>query len=212
MCIRDSGEEGGRGAWLLDVADGAITLDPVPLSPLRFETVTLDVSGLRDAADSGQAVALAFNQLHARLRDEHALLDSGAVAVGCRLVIAGRSALRSELAKRLAEDDPRELLLTLDGVSYFVHDVRLEVLPAIDLATAAAGSDPLALLARKLLMLDGPPSPEQQELLARGRGALAAVAAGRHYRGLEPPELPDAVVADQLRQAALELIDLMGAS
>ena len=61
-------------------------------------------------------------------------------------------------------------------------------------------------MARKLLILDGPPSPEQSDLIEQGRRRLEAVAAGRHYRGLEQPELGDAVVTDYLRGAALRLM------
>src|SRR5690606_15372528 len=83
--------------------------------------------------------------------------------------------------------------------------VALEVLPDVDLAAVASGSDPLALVARKLLVLDGPPSEERERLLQLGRERLEAVAAGRHYRGLEMPELADDVVSNRLRAAALRL-------
>src|SRR5690606_17141332 len=132
-----------------------------------------------------------------------------AVAVGLRLRLTGRSPLRSEVAKQLRDDDPRDLLLTLDDSSYFVHDVRHEVLPAIDIGAAALGSDPLALIARKLLILDGPPSQELERLLDQGREQLTRVSSGRHYRDLEPPLLDDEVVRGRLRRAALRLIDLM---
>ena len=49
----------------------------------------------------------------------------------------------------------------------------------------------------------------QVQVAGNGGAALEAVAAGRHYRGLEQPELGDAVVTDYLRGAALRLIDLM---
>lgn len=205
----DPGEEGEHGAWLLEVdGEGEVSLSPLPLSPLRFETVAVDVGELDDPAAIGRHITDAVLETHQRLFGEGA---PGAVvrAVGCRLRLTGRSDFRAELGARLAQDDPRELFLTLDGVSYFVHDVVLEMLPAIDLAAIAAGSDPLALLARKLLVLDGPPSLEQERLLEEGRTRLEAVAAGRHYRGLEPPSMSEAALADQLRLAALRLIDLM---
>ena len=209
LAAADPGEEGARGAWLVEANAGSgVSFTPVPLSPLRFETLDLDVSELADPADLGTFITDAIGTAHRRLFADTAA-SSGVKAVGCRLRLSGRSDLRTELAERLTQDDPRGLLLTEDDVTYFVHDVVLEVLPRIDLVAVAAGSDPLALVARKLLILDGPPSPERFDLIEQGRRRLEAVAAGRHYRGLEQPELGDAVVTDYLRGAALRLIDLM---
>lgn len=209
LSAADPGEEGARGAWLLEVsAGGGVSCEHLPLSPLRFESVPVDVSGLGDPAELGRLVTTAIQEAHQRLFAGMAAA-SGVRAVGCRLRFTGRSELRAALAGRLAQDDPRGLLLTLDEVAYFVHDVALEVLPDVDLAAVASGSDPLALVARKLLVLDGPPSEERERLLQLGRERLEAVAAGRHYRGLEMPELADDVVSNRLRGAALRLIDLM---
>lgn len=210
----DPGEEGGRGAWLLEVDGERTTIEPLQLSPLRFETLDIDTGALESVDGLAQLITDQITELHTRLAEDaaraHVVPAPGAVtAVGVRLRLTGRSAWRSEIAQSLEEDDPRDLLLTLDGVAYFVHAVRLEVMPAIDIAAAALGSDPLALMARKLLVLDGPPSEELNRLLDQGREQLARAGAGRHYRELAPPALDDEAVHGRLRRSALRLIDLM---
>lgn len=215
----DPGEEGPRGAWLLELggvqagtgagAEGAgtaeVTITAVPLSPLRFETLTVDVSELSSADAAAQLITSAISELSAAEDSGH----HDAVAVGLRLRLVGRSAFRAALAARLRDEDPRELLLTTAGTTYFVHDLRFEVLPAIDIGAAARGSDPLALMARKLLILEGPPSAEQTRLIEQGRQELTRVAQGKYYRDLEAPQLDDETVRGRLRRAALQLIDLM---
>ena len=54
----DPGEEGARGAWLVEVDAGSgVTFASLPLSPLRFETLTLDVSERRfDGAQQKRAL------------------------------------------------------------------------------------------------------------------------------------------------------------
>jgi hypothetical protein len=123
--------------------------------------------------------------------------------------LVGRSAIRPELAARLRSQDARELVVSVNGVQAFVHDVRLEALPAIDLAAAARGRDPLALAARKLLLLDDASDPGRAVLVDAARLQLQATAGGKYYTDLPEVDLSDDAVADRLRQAALTLIDAM---
>ena len=86
-----------------------------------------------------------------------------------------------------------------------------------NLVAMAAGHDPLALLARKLLLLDTDgrtpnDAPDRAALLESAREDLGAIAAGRHYTSLPPARLDDDVLAGLLRRAALDLLDAMLAS
>src|SRR5690606_18044026 len=58
----DPGEEGPRGAWLLTVGDGGLTAEHVPLSPLLYDTVEVDVSHLAAPADVSAHVAGALEE------------------------------------------------------------------------------------------------------------------------------------------------------
>lgn len=235
----DPGEEGVYGAWLIEVersTDESITVRRLPLAALRYETVTLDVSALTTAEELGVAMTSAVTDLAGELGATST--DLPLRAVGVRLRLVGRSPIRAELSAALATDDPRKLVLRLGarsgGLLAFVHDHRFEVTPTHDLAAMAAGHDPLALLARKLLLLgaDGDsaagddPAVESEPgaerapdrasdraaLLASAREDLGAIAAGRHYTSLPHAQLGDDVLAGLLRHAALDLLDAMLAS
>ena len=127
--------------------------------------------------------------------------------MGCRLRLTGRSNLRTAIERSLNADDPRAGVHERDGIVYFVHDWRLEVLPAIDLEAAAEGTDPVALLARRLILLRGEDTQARRELIAEARERLLAVPRERPYStlGAEPPD--DERIAATLEAAALQALD-----
>ena len=213
----DPGEEGPRGAWLLELTDDALTARHVPLAGLRYETLSVDVGELTSAADLETTVVTAVTGFVRALVDREPVGVVPLRAAAVRLRLVGRSGLRAELASRLRSHDPREVMVHVNGVHAFVHDVRLEALPAIDLAAVAKGRDPLALAARKLLLLDDASDPAHAALVDAARRELQATAAGKYYTALLGSGLPaialsDDAVADRLRQAALTLIDAMAGS
>src|SRR5690606_25818827 len=67
----DPGEEGARGAWLAEVGGTGITLQALPLSPLRFETLVVDVSELNDPRAVSQLITDAVTSFHAARRGSH---------------------------------------------------------------------------------------------------------------------------------------------
>lgn len=213
----DPGEEGQRGAWLLEIAgDGAsvgagvrASVDRVPLAGLRYETISVDVDDLAAAEDLGPRVMTAVTEFITGLADAAPVGSTPLRAVGLRLRLVGRSASRAELAARLRVDDPREAVLRVNGVVSYIHDVRLEALPAIDLAAIANGRDPLALAARKLLLLDEPADPARAVLITSARRQLERTLGSKYYTALPEPDLSDDAVVESLRHAALTLIDAM---
>lgn len=201
----DPGEEGPRGAWLLTVADGGLTAEHVPLSPLLYDTVEVDVSHLAAPADVSAHVAGALEE---RCDALAGLGDRCPVAVGVRLRLVGSHELREEVEAHVAEEDPREGEFAFAGTSCFVHDVSFEVYPRVDVAAVAATDGPRALMARRLMLLDGPPCAERERLIGGARAAmLEAVRKG--YKELDPPELTDDEVAATLRSAAAGLLARM---
>lgn len=201
----DPGEPGPHGAWLLEVApDGGLTLSPVPLAPLRWETLEVPLGALAEPADVTSRIAAALDDLH------DALPGPRPEAVGCRLRLTGRTALRTEIARQLERDDPRTLALTRDGTRYFVHAFGLEALPTHDLEALARSSDPVGLLARRLRLLQGHGDPDERAaLLQAAEARLAAVPRRRHLRsaGAAPPDRER--VAELLTAAALDALDAL---
>ena len=213
----DPGEEGAYGAWLLEVTGSGrerLTSRHLPLAALRYETLVVDVESMTATDDLVTAVSSAVAELGAELSASWAP-ELPSRAVGVRVRLTGRSHVRSELAAALAKDDPRRLLLRLGEAGElvaFVHDHRFDVRAAHDLVELAAGHDPVALTARKVLLLDDESDPRRAALLEKARSDLGATGSGTYYRALPPPDLSDAALTDLLRRAALDLLDAMLAS
>ena len=197
----DPGEAGPRGPWRL-VCDGPeLAVEHLPLAPLRWEEVEVALDGLGSAEDAHALAVSALDTLHERLAAERFRPR----AVGCRLRFTGRTAHRRAVERSLAADDPRRLHHARDDVLYFVHDWRMEAGPALDLDDLARGADPPALLARKVLLLRGPPDdPERQALLAGARRRLASLAERRrNFDALRLAPPTEGETAELLERAAL---------
>ncbi|MBS3800131.1 MAG: metallophosphoesterase [Thioalkalivibrio sp.] len=200
----DPGEAGRHGPWLLDIApDGRLAIEQVPLAPLYWETLEISVEGLQDGADIHRRVAAALEGLHAEIET----WCHTPMAVGCRLRFTGHSDRRREVEQSLHADDPRDTPQNLDGRLYFVHDWRLEAVPALDLEALAEGSDPVALLARKLLLLRGPDSAPRRRLLEQAREPLAGTVRDPNYRALARARPDDDAIASALEAAAVHALD-----
>ncbi|HZW27693.1 MAG TPA: DNA repair exonuclease [Trueperaceae bacterium] len=200
----DPGEEGERGAWLLEVAGDGLGATPVPLSPVRYDSLTVDVS---DVSSPDDAIAAISAAVLAHADEMPAPAVGGPSVVGVRLSVVGRTPLAKGIRERLAKEDARTLRVTGDDVTCFVHDVRVEVRQDLDLPLLARRDDPVGLLARRLQLIDGPASPEREALLERARAEMRAVESIRHYANLEERELTDELVAGALRRAALRFLD-----
>ena len=212
LSAADPGEEGPRGAWLLDLGDGGVSAKHVPLAALRYQSLTVDVSEVTVAADLAPLVVTAVNELIAEVVGGDRTGPTKTRAMGLRLRLVGRSAIRAELAAHLRGADPRDTHVDRDGVAAFIHDVRLEALPAIDLEKVALGRDPQALAARKLLLLADEADPARAALLDGARRELARVVGSKYYSELPAADLSDDVLVEHLRQAALTVLDAMVAA
>jgi hypothetical protein len=206
LTANDPGELGPRGAWLLQVAaDGGIAARHVPLAPLRWERLELDVSGLPDADGLPGLIVDALEGLARRLGEEGA----DPVAVGCRLTLVGRSPIRAGLDSLLRSDPPSSRLMTFGQVNFFVDEVTLKVLPTIDLYDLASRDDPVGLMAARIVALGQPESALRRRLLEQARARLAEV--GRHnaFVGSHQPDLDEAELAELLERAALGALDAL---
>jgi DNA repair exonuclease SbcCD nuclease subunit len=204
LAALDPSDVGPRGPWLVEVAGrGEVTLEHLALGPLRFESLALDLSDLEDAGTLGGRVTDALRTLHDRLADS----EQRPLAVGLRVTLVGRTRLRRRLQAEC--ERMKDLLLPLEGTVHFVHKAENETRPTRDLAElAAAGTDPVALLAARLLVLDrAPGDAERRDLIVAARARLEAVARKPVYSWLSAVALDDEAVASRLRAAALRLMD-----
>jgi DNA repair protein SbcD/Mre11 len=222
----DPGEPGRRGAWLLEL-DGRRppSFHPVPLSRVRYETVTVPVDGVEDVDTLRGVVGAA---LQGRLA-EVVEADAGPLALlSFRVRLTGRTALHADIAPALA--NLGDLDLSEGGVRLTVERVDADVRPALDLDDLARGSDAPALLARLLIGLEHAPGPDHgsvdPDLMSGARRAAASIAARPYYAALQAaggddaaavavdggaePDSPAAVRAALRRQASRLLDELMG--
>lgn len=88
------GETGMRGPWLIEVEGGRIeSLGQVPLAPLRWERIDVDLEGIDEAADAKGRVLAALRAYDSELVGEQArwMGTKGPDAVGAALRLRGRS-------------------------------------------------------------------------------------------------------------------------
>lgn len=144
----DPGETGQRGAWLLDVkGPGDVSLSRLYISPLRWESVQVDLGQVSEPDDLEGAIVRAVHALHGRL--EATLGETR--AVGCRVKLVGASPKHRAIVASLEKKDARALRSKNGDCIYFVESVEDDARQAVDLAELARGTDPPALLANMLL-------------------------------------------------------------
>lgn len=200
----DPGETGPHGPWLLEIADRwAMTIEHLPLAPLRWEEVDIPVDDLPAADDIHGRVVEALSRLH----EDIAPAPQPPRAVGCRLRLTGRTALRHALERALAAADPRRICHERGDTVYFIHDWRLEALPAIDLQDLARASDPAGLVARKLQVLRGADSPARRQLIEGARQALQGACNSAEFADLAVAPPDETQAAAVLERAALRALD-----
>ncbi len=204
----DPGETGPRGPWLVEIAHrGAVEARHLATAPLRFERLEISLDGL-DVADG---VHERIVQSIAVLDERIALAGASPRAVGCRVVLTGRSALRGAVERVLAAADPTGTVLEeRAGIAYFVESWRNAALPALDLEEAARGVDPVAMLARRILALRrGAGDPAWQETVEPVRERLDAIASRGEFSRLEGPGIDATEAASRLERAALRALDAL---
>ena len=196
----DPTETGSHGPWLLRVASGALSLEQVPLAPLRWEEVVLDLSGLTGPEELLPALTGSLAALHGRLGPT----IGEARAVGCRVRLNGSTRFSAELRAELAREEVEKLRFPQDEILYFVEKVIDDSVPALDLERLAEGDDPPALLARHLRDLQGGAGAR---LLQEARGRLARVAGEPWWGHLGPARLDDERVRERLIAAGMRALE-----
>lgn len=191
----DPGEPGTHGPWLATVhGPGRVDVEQLPLAPLRYENLTLEVPPEEDETSLEGLLPAAIQRLHESI----ATPVNHALAVVCRIRVVASHLSTTQLEAGLRGADPTELRLQLGGTIYLVDRVTLAgTSPGASLEDLARGDDPAGLLARKLLALrEDPEGLEAQALLERLTPRLAQQGRRPAFlaQGLEPLT-PDATRA-----------------
>ncbi len=190
-------ETGPHGVWIVDIdGDGAVAATLVPLSPVRFEHLAVDLTGTAEATDVEAALIRALHDaLSAALRDDpHGQL----VCLSCHLTVCGQTRLHGEVAT-IAHDLARTLDIQERGVVAAISGVADETRPPLDLDPLVGRPDSVGEIARLLAALDRDDlegfSDAQRELVGRTVARLQSVHRARVFAAVAGDREPDIVDA-----------------
>ena len=201
----DPGESGPRGPWLFELDTAGIQqVTQWTLAPLHWTRLPVDLTGIETAEDARERVHHAVQQLDADLSAHRVLPEAAAL----RLELTGRSDLGSQVVDLLRRESLEDLHGGSGRIRYFVETLRDRLQPSIDLQVLARRSDPVGLLAARLVLLEREPEdPERQELIGKARRQLREQASRPHWQALggEPPSGEQ--VADWLRRSGMAALE-----
>ncbi len=205
LSAADPGEAGRRGAWVVTSDGGRLRFEHRALSPLRYETVEVDLAG----ATPDDVAPRLIRSVRDRLAD---LAGAPGGAQGLRLVavrarLTGRVERPAAIRAHVAQHDPRALRVEHRGVHAVVHDVVVRLRPALDVGRLAGGSDPIGIAAKTVQTLRGGPSPARSALVAEARQRLAQVRDRAAFAPLDAPQPDDDAIAERLEAAAARVLD-----
>ena len=200
----DRGESGPRGPWMITVTGGRIAeIAHLPLAPLRWERLEVDLEGIGEPADAGERLLEAVVALDGRV----ASLPLPPGAVGLSLIFTGRTAFGSAALDEISEEDRNATYTGSAGTRYFIHRIQSDTRPEVDLEELAGRRDPVGLLAARLLWLERPEGDaERERLVGVSRRRLREQSGRAVWRGLRSgADEPDP--ARWLRQAGFRALD-----
>ena len=207
----DPSETGPHGPWLVTpLPDGRMELHQEVLAPVRWEEITVSLDDSLEDADDVADRLLA--EAGTRCRE---IADEGPLPriLGLKARLAGSIPCYGDVMTRLASGDWVDLGRMVDGTAVFYSRIVPALTPGRDLHQLAEGSDPAALLARRLVMLEKG-GEEAQELIRQARTELAGVAGETHWAPVDDHRhaidpLADETLRDTLIRAGRMALDAM---
>jgi DNA repair exonuclease SbcCD nuclease subunit len=210
----DPGEPGRRGPWLVEVGGpGRVRATQLALAPLRYERVEVELAASPPEAARADVEDAVFGALSQGLRAVAERVGAegdgaGPRLVSCRIVVSGPGRHEPGVRALLAAGE-RHPVEEWAGAHYVVESVEERPRPDLDLDAIAAGDDPPALLARRLLaLLRG--GPEAEALVERaGRALDARLSAPRWQRPLATGPAPEPLADTLIRAGTRQLEALL---
>jgi len=198
----DPGETGVHGPWELEL-DGGVAVRQIPLSPVRFENVEIE---LGDHAPAEPDALLASLEGTIRERLGPSLVTAGGHPrlLAVRLTLTGRPQARRAVDE-IVRLEPLERLFPGEDPPMVISRITDRTRPAIDLEELAAATTPAGELARLLQALEHDPPRELLEAAERSIGGWK----GSGWTGGEIPPPPETVelLRTAARRALLAVLD-----
>ena len=146
----DPSETGPHGPWLIKVSGhGDLQLEQVPLAPLRWEILSVSVDGLEYVEDV-PAKILGEAQKFVRQLSE---AGTAPRALGLRVRLEGASHQYGEICQKVYAGEWNMLGRVIDDTAVFFNKIIDSMELQLDLTEIAAGDDPAALMAQRVLLL-----------------------------------------------------------
>lgn len=196
----DPSEAGPHGPWMLTVFnDGGIAMEQVPLAPLRWEHVPVSVDGIEDAEDVPDRLLFEARKHLEKLARAGPLPR----ALGLRVRLTGSSDASEEIRNWISKGEWKSVVRMVDNTVVFINRIVDTMELQLDLEALAAGDDPAALLAQRLLWL-GENNEQSRQLLAGARQHLVGIARQDVWRPVqEHRNATDPISDDALRDILL---------
>jgi len=209
----DPGEPGLHGPWLACISGpGAVEMTQLALSPLRYERVDLDIASIPDleSEDLEDAFAASLRSALNAVHDRIKTMLGATRLVACRVTLKGRSRVHDRVRHILRHSAVQAQKCDYDDVVYFIEKILDDSSPDLDIEAIAKGSDPPALLARRLAALqeDGAEAQRLIEAAEKDIDRTTQAVLGAFATASEPVSTPD-VRALLLRAGFEALEDLL---
>ena len=214
----DPTETGRHGPVLARIGgDGRLELQRLPLAPLAWLPATLDVGAAEAPARDLPTL------VRGAMEDAVLAMPGGpgeALAVGVRLTLRGAVAEPGTVRRAAAAlVDGQDACLSVGSTTCFLEKLDVDVQERLDLASLAGTADPVGLLARRILALEGAPvvpgvadpAAWRAAMLREARGRLADIDAQPSFSPLDA-DSDDATVSREILAAARAVLEHLRAS
>lgn len=210
----DPGEPGVHGVWIATFEPGqAIDVKQIAISPVRYETRGIDLTGVEDEQGFQQKLSETLNAL-----GQEALEADGVDAlqtISVRLRSEGECIVHRSVSAWIATVLNGSHGFPLGPIVIAIEAFSNQVRPPVDLENLAQGTDPLAETAKLILALDSErPSAIYRDLVATTHRDLIRIHENVSYArlregvGVETPPT-DADARSFLSQRAWEMLSAL---
>lgn len=172
----DPGESGAHGVWIVELEAGRPAPPRhVPISPVRYDRIVIDLAGVATEDDFQSTVVSALQNMAQKVIAEHGA-DSLHELI-CRVHYTGETPAHQEIRTWAGRAQHSMSPLQVGTLEVVIETWTSDLRPEVDLHDLARGTSPLAEAARLVLALEQPnPDPAYDDLIARTTARLGDVA------------------------------------